>query len=236
MVDIETVPDPELRWDAAKEGFPPPPFHQVVAIGALWFEPDLTFRRLGVFGVPHGGAGQPPPEGTVLQEFTQFVGRARPHVVTYNGRRFDLPVLCNRCLKHGVPFGLYYADRDYRYRYSELGHIDLADVLSDHGATPMVKLDAAARLVGLPGKLGADGSMVQELHGRGRLDEIQTFCLQDVVQTALLFLRVELLRGRLDRGTYRARARALCDALAGDPRVQPVLDAADRGRLLLEEG
>lgn len=234
-MDIETVPDPDLRWDAAKEGFPPPPFHEVVAVGALWLEPDLSFRRLGVFGVPHEGGEHQPSEATVLQEFAEFVGRARPHIVTYNGRRFDLPVLCNRCLRHGVPFGLYYADREYRYRYSDLGHIDLADVLTDHGAAPMAKLDAMARLIGLPGKIGVDGSMVEGLHDQGKVQDIQAYCLQDVVQTAFLFLRVELLRGRLEPEAYRARARELWEALESDPRVAPVFEAADKARLLFVE-
>ncbi|MBW2381609.1 MAG: hypothetical protein JRG70_19055 [Deltaproteobacteria bacterium] len=33
VLDIETVPDPDLVWDAAIGGFPPAPFHQVVALG-----------------------------------------------------------------------------------------------------------------------------------------------------------------------------------------------------------
>ncbi len=220
VFDLETVPDPDLAWDAAKDGFPPPLYHEVVALGALLLDGDLRFKRLGVFGVPHAGEGHVVSEAAVLDDFAAFVGKARPHLVTYNGRGFDLPVLVNRCLKHGVPFTIYYADRDYRYRYSDLGHIDLADLLSDHGAARKPRLDAVAHLVGLPGKLGVDGSMVESMHAEGRIEEIRAYCLEDVVQTAFVFLRTELLRGRLDRAAYRERARLLWDGLAADPRVR----------------
>ena len=104
VLDIETVPDTQLPWDAAKDGFPPPLFHHVVALGVLWLDGDLHFKRMGVFGVREDASAEP-AEARVLEEFAQFVGREHPHLVTYNGRGFDLPVLANRCLRHGVPFG-----------------------------------------------------------------------------------------------------------------------------------
>ena len=232
ILDIETVRDRSLSWD---EGFPPPPFHEVVALGVLWLDEDLTFRKLGTFGERAAEGGSYAPERKVLEDFCSFVGKRNPHIVTYNGRGFDLPVLVNRCLKHGVPFRAYYADRDYRYRYSELGHIDLADVLSDYGAARRASLDTMAQLVGMPGKMEVDGSMVETMFEQGRIEDIRTYCLHDVVQTAFVFLRVELLRGRLDVAQYRERARGLWDALAADPRAKPVIDASDRRRVLLEE-
>jgi len=235
VLDIETVPDSELPWDAAREGFPPPPFHEVVALGVLWLDEDLGFKKLGVFGESPGEPGEPAPESKVLEQFADFVGRAHPHLVTYNGRSFDMPVLANRCLRHGVPFRAYYADRDYRYRYSDHGHIDLADVLTDYGAARKPSLNSVAKLVGLPGKLDVDGSMVDSMYEQGRIDEIRTYCLHDVVQTAFLFMRVELLRGRIEQAQYREKAKALFAALDEDSRVEPVLSAADRRRLLLED-
>lgn len=235
VLDIETIPDPELPWDAAKQGFPPAPFHRVVALGVLWLDQDLRLRKMGVFGqAPGEEAGEPAPEATVLEEFAAFVGKAQPEIVTFNGRSFDMPVLVNRCLRHGVPFGAYFAHRDYRYRFSDKGHIDLAEVLTDHGASRRPSLDAVARLVGMPGKLDVDGSMVESMHEQGRIDEIQTYCLHDVVQTAFVFLRTQLLMGQVDPDAYRERAGALWAELEKDDRVRPVLEAADRDRVLLD--
>jgi len=234
VLDIETIPDPELVWDAALEGFPPAPFHQVIALGVLWLDGEHEFLKLGAFG---GEEDAPPDESKVLQEFADFVGERHPTMVTFNGRRFDLPVLANRMLKHGVPFPAYYAGRsgrvDYRYRYSDEGHMDLADVLTDFGASRMPSLDALAQLVGMPGKMGVDGSKVQSMHEQGKHAEIRDYCLHDVVQTTFVFLRAELLRGRMTRADYRAKAGALWTALEEDSRVAEVLAKADKTRALL---
>ena len=237
VLDIETVPDPELVWDAAVDGFPPAPFHQVIALGVLWLDGDHAFRKLGAFGGEEKG---PPDESKVLREFADFIGERHPTMVTFNGRRFDLPVLANGMLKHGVPFPAYYAGRaggpDYRYRYSDEGHLDLADVLTDFGASRMPSLDALAQLVGMPGKMDVDGSKVQSMHERGRHAEIRDYCLHDVVQTTFVFLRAEILRGRLTPVDYRVRAGALWSALETDPRVAPVLQRANKARALLSIG
>ena len=108
----------------------------------LWLDQDYQLKKMGAFG---GEGDGPPDESKVLQEFADFIGTQHPTMVTYNGRRFDLPVLANRMLKHGVPFSAYYASRDYRYRFSDEGHMDLADVLTDYGASRQPSLDRLGR-------------------------------------------------------------------------------------------
>lgn len=234
VLDIETVPDPDLVWDAAVGGFPPAPFHQVVALGVLWLDGSYELQKLGAFG---GEEDAPPDESKVLEEFADFIGKRHPTMVTFNGRRFDLPVLANRMLKHGVQFPAYYAGRsggpDYRYRFSDEGHMDLADVLTDYGASRMPSLTALAQLVGMPGKMDVDGSKVQSMFEHGRYTEIREYCLHDVVQTTFVFLRTELLRGRLTQDEYRTRAQSLWTALEQDPRVLPVLQQASKPQALL---
>jgi predicted PolB exonuclease-like 3'-5' exonuclease len=234
VLDIETVPDPDLVWDAAIGGFPPAPFHQVVALGVLWLDGTYELQKLGAFG---GEEDAPPDESKVLEEFADFIGKRHPTMVTFNGRRFDLPVLANRMLKHGVQFPAYYAGRsggpDYRYRFSDEGHMDLADVLTDYGASRMPSLTALAQLVGMPGKMDVDGSKVQSMFEHGRYTEIRDYCLHDVVQTTFVFLRTELLRGRLTQDEYRTRAQSLWTALEQDPRVLPVLQKANKPLALL---
>jgi len=236
VLDIETVPDPDLVWDAAVGGFPPAPFHQVAALGVLWLDGNYELQKLGAFG---GEEDAPPDESKVLQEFADFIGKRHPTMVSFNGRRFDLPVLANRMLKHGVPFPAYYAGRsggaDYRYRYSDEGHMDLADLLTDYGASRMPSLGALAQLVGMPGKMEVDGSKVQSMFEHGRYAEIRDYCLHDVVQTTFVFLRSELLRGRLSLVDYRERAKALWDALEQDPRVVEVLAHANKPLALLSD-
>ena len=113
--------------------------------------------------------------------------------------------------------------------------MDLADVLTDYGASRMPSLGALAQLVGMPGKMDIDGSKVQSMFEHGRFEEIRDYCLHDVVQTTFVFLRSELLRGRLSREGYRERARELWDALEQDRRVLAVLERADKPLALLSD-
>jgi 3'-5' exonuclease len=232
VLDIETVPD-TTRWarpetpHGVEPPFPPTWAHRVIVIGCLWLDADYKVKRLGVVG-----DGAELDERALLIEFSRFVGRAHPVLVTYNGRVFDLPVIALRSLCHGVPLAWYYRGRSMRYRYSEEGHLDLCDWLADHGATRSGSLDAVARLVGLPGKIGVDGSQVEGLYRSGQLAAIQSYCLSDVVQTALVFLRFRLLQGVLTPKAFREVAGALVDGLRGDARVAPVMGAIDEARLL----
>jgi predicted PolB exonuclease-like 3'-5' exonuclease len=240
VLDIETVPDTE-RWKRPEvphgtdQAFPPTWAHRIVVVGCLWLDHGYRLKRLGVIGEagPAAAPGTPDQiERTLLEEFSRFVGRARPVLVTYNGRSFDLPVIALRSLCHGVSLGWYYRERNVRYRYSEEGHLDLCDWLADHGATRSGSLDAVVRLIGLPGKVGVDGSQVEGLYLAGQLQTIQRYCLADVAQTALLFLRFRLLQGMLRADTYQEAAATLLDAFEADGRVADVLAGIDRAHLI----
>jgi predicted PolB exonuclease-like 3'-5' exonuclease len=231
VLDIETVPDPQLYTppevaNGQERPFPPLYAHRPIVLGVCWLDEAYGFQRLGVIGESKEEAG-------MLADFSSFAETHRPHLVTYNGRSFDLPVIALRCLRHGVPLRFFFQDKDYRYRFTDAGHIDLYDFLSEHGAARIGSLDAIARVMGLPGKVGVDGSQVEGLYNAGQLDTIKRYCLTDVAQTTFLFLRYRLLQGILDVPGYQRAAQRLLDALAADGRVQPVLDKIDRARLLL---
>jgi 3'-5' exonuclease len=241
ILDIETIPDTE-RWNrpdtsGSESVFPPTWAHRIVVVGCLWLDHNYRLKRFGVIGDKEPGAAAPvhdhdQRERQLLEDFSRFVGRARPVLVTYNGRSFDLPVIVMRALCHAIPLPWYYRDRDIRYRYSAEGHLDLCDWLADHGASRAGKLDAIARLIGLPGKIGVDGSQVEGLYQAGQLESIQKYCLADVAQTALLFLRFRLLQGQLAPEHYRERTAALLDALSADGRVAEVVEQLRPGQLL----
>jgi predicted PolB exonuclease-like 3'-5' exonuclease len=238
ILDIETVPDTE-RWvrpetPHGEPAFPPTWAHRIIVVGCLWLDHGYRLKRFGVIGEKETGiAGSlDDRERHLLEDFSRFVGRARPVLVTYNGRSFDLPVIVMRSLCHAISLPWYYRDRDIRYRYSAEGHLDLCDWLADHGATRAGKLDAIARLIGLPGKIGVDGSQVEGLYHAGQIESIQKYCLADVAQTALLFLRFRLLQGQLTPEAYRERTHALLDALAADGRIAEVVDRLSREHLI----
>jgi predicted PolB exonuclease-like 3'-5' exonuclease len=130
-------------------------------------------------------------------------------LVTFHGRGFDLPVLELRSLKLGVPAPAHFASA----RLSERpGDVDLYDVFSKGGAAP-APLDLYAKLVGLPGKEDTAGKDVQRLYAQGDRDRIAAYCMTDVIQTWLLFLRWRLLEGTLSPQGYAASAASARDRL-----------------------
>jgi predicted PolB exonuclease-like 3'-5' exonuclease len=235
VLDIETVADRQLHAPpepppGTERPFPPLYASRPVMIGLLWLGEDLTFRQLETLGDGQDGNAA---ERVMLAGFADRMERHQPRLVTWNGRGFDLPVLALRSLRHGLSWPWYYGDRSYRHRYSGEGHLDLASFLADHGAARMTSLDGAARLIGLPGKDGMDGSQVEALWSTGQLDVLRRYCLSDVVQTAFLFLRSRLLIGELDRPAYRRLAETLLAAVAADPATSRLAEQADRAVLLL---
>jgi predicted PolB exonuclease-like 3'-5' exonuclease len=226
ILDIETIPDPELPRLDDSDRIPPPPFNQIVTLGCMLLE-DHQPRRLGV-------VGEGKSEGDMLADFAQWLDAKKPTVVTWNGRSFDMPVITSRALRHGISMPWWFTDRNTRYRYSTDGHFDVMDFLADFGAAKNARLDIYAKLVGFPGKMGVDGSQVLPLVHAGKIDEVNTYCLCDVAQTAAIFLRVELLRGTFDRDRYKELGKAMMAFIDEQPRLAPLASSVDRRRFLLE--
>jgi predicted PolB exonuclease-like 3'-5' exonuclease len=226
VLDIETIPDPELPRLDDSDKVPPPPLNKIVTLGCLLLE-DYVPRRLGVVGEGRND------EGAILADFAHWLDSKKPTVVTWNGRGFDMPVITSRALRHGISMPWWFTDRNTRYRYSAEGHFDLMDFLNDFGAAKSARLDVYAKLVGFPGKVGVDGSQVAPLVHAGKLDEVNTYCLCDVVQTAAVFLRVELLRGNIERARYKELAEGLLAFIDTEPRLVPVAEKIDRPRFTL---
>jgi 3'-5' exonuclease len=145
-------------------------------------------------------------EEGIVCEFWRRVEIFPGTLVSFNGRAFDLPVLEMQALRYGCQAPRYFNEKyGHRYRYSEERHYDLFDFLSNVGVHRIRGgFNLLARLIGLPGKTWVDGSMIQGLWEAGQLSMIHTYCRQDVIQTYGLFLRIELIRGRLTPEAYQA--------------------------------
>jgi 3'-5' exonuclease len=245
VFDIETVPDVELGRrlhdledldDAtvaqvmfAKQrqirgsDFLPPPQQRIVAISCVLRSRDgLTIFSLG---------DEKAAEKEIVQRFFDGLDRFTPVLVSWNGSGFDMPVLNYRALRHGIDAHRYWevgeTDRDFRYnnymsRY-HWRHIDLMDVLSGYGASGRASLDLVAQLIGLPGKLGIGGAAVWPNYQRGELAAIRDYCELDVLNTFLIYLRFQLMRGELDAATYKTELEV----------VEAKLEQSDRAHLKL---
>lgn len=149
-------------------------------------------------------------EESLAREFWGRAERFGGCLVSFNGRRFDLPVLELAALRHGIPAPAHFGDESLaRHRFSPARHFDVLDYLTNYGAVSLAGgINLLLKMIGLPGKKGIDGSMVQEYFEAGRLEEIHRYCRSDVVQTYFLFLRIQLMRGAISEEAYRAASQA----------------------------
>jgi len=150
-------------------------------------------------------------EAEIIRRFYDGLERYTPTIVSWNGSGFDLPVLHYRSLKHGISAPRYWEsgqnDQSFRYnnylsRFHER-HTDLKDVLAGYQARATVSLDEITALLGFPGKMGRSGADVWEQHLAGKIGEIRDYCETDALNTYLVYLRYELIRGHLDDAGYQ---------------------------------
>lgn len=241
VFDIETVPDLDgarrilgleranddavatamttLRRAERGTDFQPAHLQRVVAISCALRVGD-AFR---CWSIGDENAG----EEELVQRFYDGIEKFRPTLVSWNGGGFDLPVLHYRALIHGVRAQTYwdtgFFDREAKFnnylkRY-EFRHTDLMDVLALYSGRQNAPLHEIALLLGLPGKLGMDGSQVFGAWREGRIAEIRAYCETDVMNTWLVYLRFQAMRGHLSDDEYESeilKAREFLEA-SGEP-------------------
>ena len=238
--DIETIPDVEFgrrMWDLeglsdkdvgtamtfmrqqqTGSDFLPLHLQRVVAISVAFRSGD-AFR---VWTLGDRDAG----EAEIIQRFFEGIERYSPELVSWNGSGFDLPVLHYRALKHGIQAPRYWEtgdhDRDFRYNNYlsrfHWRHLDLMDVLSGFQVRGRASLDQIAVMLGFPGKLGMSGDKVWQCWLEGGIDEIRDYCETDVLNTYLVYLRFEFMRGNLDEAGLEKEFTIVKDAIRGTER------------------
>jgi predicted PolB exonuclease-like 3'-5' exonuclease len=224
VFDIETVPDTDLgrrlydlrdlsdehvaqimftkrRQETGSE-FLSHEQHRIVAISVVMRSREsLKVWSLG---------DETSPEKDLIERFFDGLEKYTPDLVSWNGAGFDLPVLHYRSLLHGVPAARYWetGDSDQSFRYSNYlsrfhwRHMDLMDILSGFQGRGRASLQDIASLLGFPGKLGMHGADVWTAYLAGGLPRIRDYCETDVLNTYLIYLRFELVRGHLDANEH----------------------------------
>lgn len=233
--DIETVPDVDFgrrMWnlegvsdeDVAsamsfkqlqKTGsdFLPLHQHRVVAISVALRTGD-SFRVWSL-------GDEDAEEAELVRRFYDGIDRYTPDLVSWNGSGFDLPVLHYRALRHGVQAARYWEigehDRDFKWNNYQSRfhwrHVDLMDVLAGFQMRGRASLDQTAVLLGFPGKLGMSGAKVWDKYVAGGIGEIRDYCETDVLNTWLVYLRFEFMRGNLDAADLKREYGIVRDTL-----------------------
>ena len=188
----------QLRREAAGRGeFFPLTYHVPISVGLGAVGSDYVLTDVDVLRAEVCG------EEALVQTFWKKLEQFDGQLVSFNGRRFDLPVLELQALKYGCVLPRYFNQRDgFRARFGR--HYDLYDFLSNNGAVGLRGgFDLLSKLVGLPGKGAVSGRDVQELWEAERFADIHRYCAEDVIQTYFLFVHLEHARGRFGTGRLR---------------------------------
>jgi 3'-5' exonuclease len=130
-------------------------------------------------------------ESELLGNFWE-VAKKYEHVVTFNGRGFDVPFIYLRSALLDIPI----ARKDWLgYRYQTEPHCDLAEQLTFYGvsgregAARRFNLDFYCKAFGIesPKSHGVTGLDVNRLLAEGRGRDIAEYCLRDVRATLQLY-------------------------------------------------
>ena len=179
--------------------FLPPHLHQIVCISVV----VSTSEWVKVWSLGDSDSN----EADIIFRFFEGIQRYSPNLVSWNGSGFDLPVLHYRSLYHGVSSPRYWETgehdpgfrwNNYLSRYHQR-HTDLMDVLAGYQSRANAPLDEIALLLGLPGKMGMHGSEVWDKFQAGHLEEIRNYCETDVLNTYLIYLHFQYIRGQFDQ-------------------------------------
>ncbi len=235
VFDTETVPDTDsgrrlhdftevsdkdvatamchLQSQKTGREFLPHHLHRIVAVSVVLAEPNQV--RVWSLGDTDSS------ERDLIEHFFRGIEKFVPELVSWNGSGFDLPVMHYRALLHGVASPVYWeiGERNRAFRYnSYLGrfhwrHIDLMDILAGFQLRAAAPLDEVAKMLGFPGKQDMHGSDVWETYLQGDIARIRNYCETDALNTYLVYLRFQLMRGELSDQEYREACRRVADTL-----------------------
>ncbi len=243
IFDCETVPDINLlRQNFDLEGydeleatqkaqelyaqehngstFLPIPYHRLITLSAVIADDFGNFIKVGDFG---NGSDD---EAKIIRHFFDFIEEKNPRLVSFNGRGFDMPMLLIRAMRYNISFPAWFDQNNpqlnkskwenYRQRYAEEFHTDLLDSLGGFGAVRNLKLDLLCTMAGIPGKYDINGAQVTQLYYEGKLEQIKEYCQSDVLNTYWLWLKYELLRGKLTLEDYARFLESMRDKMPKD--------------------
>jgi predicted PolB exonuclease-like 3'-5' exonuclease len=217
LLDMQKSSDQEVREGIVKyhlnltdgkNSFLRQPFQKVIVISFLEaeivrdFNGQEFYRLLDI----RSGGDLAASEADLVKGFFSHLKKNLSRLVSFNGKNFDLPVLKYAAMKHEIEAAWLYKTGDkwnnYNQKYSLDWHCDLADAFSDFGASAKVKMNELCAAFQLPGKLGVDGSMVDEFYQNNRLQEIRDYCETDVLNTYLLYLVYQHHTGSMSKNSF----------------------------------
>lgn len=176
----ETNPRPYLKT----------PLCQVVSIAVAWWSQD---DQAHVHSWANG-------EEATVASFLAMVGKRRPQLFSFNGRRADVPILLQRAMAHDLSAPSFavrpnkpWEGVDYFDRYSGW-HVDLMDSPLMEGGGSLSDLCAG---LDVPGKAVMDGGDVADRWAMGDCDGVRHYNEEDAMRVLAVVARIGALMGRM---------------------------------------
>ncbi|MEE9445603.1 MAG: 3'-5' exonuclease [Cocleimonas sp.] len=163
-------------------------------------------------------------EADLLQLFFEEIEERTPTLVSWSGSGFDLPVIHYRALKNSVSSPSYwemgnndaaFRQDNYLSRHHER-HTDLKDVLASYNHKASAPLNDIAKLLGFPGEM--ENISVWDEYQAGKLTKIHNYCEIDVLNTYLVYLRYQLMRGEISNEALEKEFNLLREVLDNEGR------------------
>ncbi|MDX8398581.1 MAG: ribonuclease H-like domain-containing protein, partial [Mariprofundaceae bacterium] len=203
--------------------------HQVVAISYAHLrlepgeqEPEIMLRRIG------SGGDSNSSECELLEAFFNLIKTRSPHLISFHGQAFDLPVLKYRAMVHGLSCPHWFsaqnhwqsADTPYDNNY----HTDLAELLSDYSQSSQCNLQEIATAFSIPSPPPLSHDEIQSLYEKKDILSIRNHCEVHVCSILLVFLRWKLFQGHLNHQSYARTVLGIHNYLASEAEARPHLD------------
>jgi predicted PolB exonuclease-like 3'-5' exonuclease len=166
-----------------------PHLQQIIVISAVL----RTGKRLRIdsLGTPESS------EAELLQQFFKAIQHYTPTLISWNGAHFEQPVLRYRSLLHSI------GAQHYWNNSVENGHTDLVKLLANNQLTAIAPLAELTTLLSFPSQPPMDCEQVWKHHLQGNRQLLRDHCEITVLQTYLIYLRLELIRGNLTLTDYQ---------------------------------
>ena len=128
------------------------------------------------------------------------------HFVTWNGNRFDVPVLYFRAVLNNLAVNEKIFDKNH--------HTDLKALLSNGDVNSISGLDWVSKHLGLPGKSEHTGNAVWDLYLEKKIDEVVRYCESDALNTYLIHVQHQLSMGVINEQELNTKKDTLKKFLA----------------------
>lgn len=224
IFDIETIPDGHLIAETKYPGlnlsphdaviraqddaratsssgsdFLPLTFHVPIAVCVLKVDTQYRIMSLTCLDHPHYRVAE------MVGLFWKGIELFKAILVSFNGRKFDVPVLELAAYRLGLPIPWHYKgdtnagfrSKPPRSRYSD-HHLDLFEFFSNFNTYQLAGgLNLLSKLIGIPGKFEMSGANVYSMIQAGHVAAVNEYCSFDVLDTYFVFLRTRVLLGEL---------------------------------------